>query len=220
MNALFTVILVIAAIYVFFFIRRCVKRITVTVKLMKLAVKNDEISLKFTRNPIAAFFKMSHAPDLTLEVGNKIFLVRFYNGRGPRSQVHFANAEYSAVFSILMVRSFGGMASAITNLGGRGVRRSQSTTSIMTKVRIVPKLDCEAHKRPGKMLIPVFIFNPAPSNVSYVSAEKTSIKLAFTGDIFNDTMIFTGSTFKSYIEREARHVGGYDERIIFHTELE
>ncbi len=217
-------ILLLLAIYVLWRITRLIyKRASFTLRLKRLARSNERIKLRFTRNSLLSLIKMSHAPDLTVEVGNKIYLVRFYNGRGSRTQVHFANAEYSASFAVLAVRAFG-LASKVSNLGrGGGVGRPQSTTSIFTRVKIIPRLEKEqfsAEAARGKETVPVFIFNPAPANVSYVSEERTSIKLAFTGDVFLDTMIFTGSTFLSYIEREARHTGGYDERVIFHTDMQ
>ena len=56
----------------------------------------------------------------------------------------------------------------------------------------------------GVKTVPVWIFNPAPGEVSLVTEEKTSIKLAFTGDTVYGEQIFTASTFAAYAERVFR----------------
>ncbi len=221
MNVILFALLLAVIIYTVSLIRMFAKRMSAICKIKKLSKENEKIKLKFTRNVFASLFKMSHTPDITAEVGNKIYLVRFYNGRGRRTQVHFANEEYSALFSILLVRNLGGMRGKQSQ--GIETAASQSTTTIRRRVKIIPKLKIpeEYIHAPdaGKVLVPVFIFNPAPSNVSYVSDEKTSIKLAFTGDKFRDTLIFTGSSFVRYLDREARYENGYIQDTIFHSEI-
>jgi hypothetical protein len=56
----------------------------------------------------------------------------------------------------------------------------------------------------GKNIVSVLILNPSPSVLSYVSDEKTSIKIAFTGDEMYGIKVFTGSTFLRYIDRMKR----------------
>ncbi len=219
MTLLFSILLILGAYFIFTLLRLVYKRASAILRLVSLAKKEKKIKLRFNRSPMLFLFKMSHAPDLVIEIDNKIFLVRFYNGRGPRSQVHFANEEYSAVFSILMVRSMLSSRAAPQQFGLQG-RAAQSITTIRRRVRIVPALEVPEEYRgcedKGKRIIPVFVFNPAPANVSYVSDEKTSIKLAFTGDDFRGTKIFTASTFLRFIDRETRYDtslrrGYYDE---------
>ena len=53
-------------------------------------------------------------------------------------------------------------------------------------------------------IIPVLIFNPAPGEVSYVTEEKSSIKIAFSGDEFRGEKIFTPTTFVIWADRKKR----------------
>ena len=56
----------------------------------------------------------------------------------------------------------------------------------------------------GKNVEKILLFTPAPNEVSYVTEEKTTIKLAFTGDEFYGMKIFTTSSFIAYADRETR----------------
>ena len=84
----------------------------------------------------------------------------------------------------------------------------KSSANVRRKLIIVPKLEIpEEYKNAeelGKKIVPILVFNPAPSNLTYVSDEKTSIKLAFTGDEFRGIKIFTGTSAANFLEREAR----------------
>ena len=206
MKLLFTVLLIVLFIYLVKFTVYTVKRTRAHLSLKALA-NTQKFKLKFTRSFFASFFKMSHAPDLVAEIGDKIYLLRFYNGRGQRYQVHFANEEYSVSFPTLLIRS-------LFAVGGRlfagHAREPQSTTAIRRRVKIMPMLEIpEEYKNAeelGKQIIPILVFNPAPGSVSYVSDEKTSIKLAFTGDSFRGIKIFTASSVVNFLEREARYL--------------
>jgi len=44
----------------------------------------------------------------------------------------------------------------------------------------------------------------APGELSYVSKEKTSVKIAFTDDEVYGMKVFTSSTFASYADRMSR----------------
>ena len=204
MKLLFTVLIIIAIIYAVSFATFFAKRITAHLRFKALA-KTGKFKLKFTRSFFASLFKISHAPDLVAEIGDKIYLLRYYNGKGRRWQVHFANEEYSVRFQILLIRS-------LFSMGGRlfsGHSHGGSTTTTRRKLIIVPKLQIpEEYKNAeslGKKIIPVLVFNPAPSNLTYVSDEKTSIKLAFTGDSFRGIKIFTGTSAANFLEREQRY---------------
>ncbi len=205
MKILFTILIVLALIYLIGFIIFLTKRIKAHLRFKALA-KTEKFKLKFTRSFLASLFKISHAPDLVAEIGDKIYLLRYYNGKGRRYQVHFANEEYSVRFQILLIRS-------LFSTGGRLLsghsRVAESTTSVRRKLIIVPKLEIpEEYKNAeelGKKIVPILVFNPAPSNLTYVSDEKTSIKLAFTGDSFRGIKIFTGTSAANFLEREERY---------------
>ena len=204
MELLFTLLIIAAIVYLIGAIIFISKRIKAHLRFKELA-KQGKFKLKFTRSFFASLFKISHAPDLVAEIGDKIYLLRYYNGKGRRYQVHFANEEYSVRFQILLIRSL--FASGGRLLSGHS-RAAESTTSVRRKLIIVPKLEIpEEYKNAaelGKKLVPIIVFNPAPSNLTYVSDEKTSIKLAFTGDTFRGIKIFTGTSAANFLEREYR----------------
>ena len=209
MDIVLLIILLIAALYIYRAVRLVIKR-TIAYKKIRALRNNPKIKLKFTRKFFPAVLKMSHAPDVVAEVGDEIYLMRFYNGQRRRRIVHFANAEYSAIFSIVRHSSLYSLGSLLKRSG-----EQQSTTqSTRIKVRIVPKLqipnEYKNAENEGKKIVPVLIFNPAPSDVSYVTDENNSIKLAFTGDSFRGIKIFTATTVAVYLDRVARHLGDKD----------
>ena len=199
MKFLYTLLLIAAIYFVFSKARFITKRLIVRGKLKSLE-KEVNIKLKFTRKFIPSLLKMSHAPDVCAEIGDTVYLMRFYNGRGKRTQAHFANEEYSVIFSVLLIKSLFGMSARLSRDG----EPAEATASARRKVIILPKLEIPIEYK-EKKTVPILIFNPAPSQVSYVSDEKTSIKLAFTGDEFRGIKIFTGTTVVNFLDREARY---------------
>ncbi len=205
MKLLLTVIVIIALANLISAALYVTKRARAHLRFKALA-KQGKFKLKFTRSFFASLFKISHAPDLIAEIGDKIYLLRYYNGKGGRYQVHFANEEYSVRFQILLIRS-------LFSTGGRLISGhsnvAESTTTVRRKVIIVPKLqipeEYEAYEELGKKIVPIMVFNPTPSSLTYVSDEKTSIKLAFTGDSFRGIKIFTGTSAANFLEREQRY---------------
>lgn len=206
MKLLFVFIFLIALIYTSGRIIFLSKRIKAHRRFKALA-KTGKLKLKFTRSFFSSLFKISHAPDIVAEIGDNIYLLRYYNGKGRRHQVHFANEEFSVRYQILSIRSF--FAASSRNLQGE-VKDSESTTAVRRKVIILPKLEVPEEYRDaeefGKKIVPILVFNPAPSNLTYVSDEKTSIKLAFTGDSFRGIKIFTGTSAANFLEREQRYL--------------
>ena len=205
MKLFFAFLIILALVYLIGKAIFLAKRIKAHLRFKALA-KTGKFKLKFTRSFIASLFKISHAPDLVAEIGDKIYLLRYYNGKGGRYQVHFANEEYSVRFRILLIRN-------LFAVGGRllsgHARVSESTTTINRRVIIVPKLEIPEEYRDaedfGKKIVPILVFNPAPASLTYVSDEKTSIKLAFTGDSFRGVKIFTGTSAANFLEREERY---------------
>ena len=135
-------------------------------------------------------------PVCRVSVYGKIYSVRLYNGKGPLYAVHIVNERYSAVFM-----KSGGAVKA-RSFGRRVVRISESSRVYFPRTVILPKLPCNNDE------IPILIFNPAPRELTYVTSERNSIKVAFTGDEINGVKIFTKSTFLNFIDRDTR--GFYD----------
>ena len=50
----------------------------------------------------------------------------------------------------------------------------------------------------------VILFSPAPHEVSFVTEDRSRIRLAFTGDELYGHKIFTPSTFVIFADREMR----------------
>lgn len=201
MNIILFILTVILCVLSYKAIRLIAKRTAVYVKLYRLR-KNKKIEIKFTRNPFLTLLKISHAPDIVAKIGNKIYLLRFYNAKGIKYQVHFASKEYSAVFRILRLTAILDVGKALMGVG----RHSDVAAGTSAAVKIIPPLDDlkELREREGETAIPILIFNPAPSVITYVSEEKCSIKTAFTGDVFYGMTVFTGSGICDFLERESQ----------------
>lgn len=139
-------------------------------------------------------------PDISVEILDTVYLIRLYSGGGDFSSVHFVNEKYSAVY--------------IQVKGASRVHRARVNTpsltggiNIGTRVYILPefKVPEDISKRRGLRVVKVFLLNPAPSAMTYVTEEKTSIQIAFTGDEFYGMKVFTASTFVNHADRESRN---------------
>ena len=127
--------------------------------------------------------------------------MRFYNGIGTKHQVHFASKEYSASFRVVGLTVAADLGRALMGRGKGG----KVGVGANGKVRIVPelKLPFEYSNLGGKAIVPIMIFAPAPSAISYVSEEKNSIKTAFTGDGFYGMTVFSGADACDFLLRES-----------------
>lgn len=180
------------------------KRIFAMRKILTLK-ESAKARVKRLRHPFASFFKLSDKPDLVIQIGKSIYLVRFINGRGARRFMHFASESFFITYSKMRL-SVG----SLTSLRGRrGPSKPGFITTGAHSVKILPKLNIPEEyitKRDvyDTKLVPVLILNPAPNEVSYVTEKKTSIKVAFTGDEIYGQKIFTATSFISYAERIKR----------------
>lgn len=143
-------------------------------------------------------------PDATVEIADTIYLIRLYSGAGKYHSVHFASEEYSCVYMRMR-------ASARSPYGtGASSLAMSSGINLSAKVhRITPMEIPEQYKESKKKVVRVLLLNPAPSVLSYVSPEKTSIKIAFTGDEMHGQKVFTADSFMRYADRMKRE----DERL-------
>ena len=177
------------------------KRVLLISKLKSLK-KECGATVKFLRLPFLPTSLMSEAPDATVEINDTVYLIKFYSG-GSMKYVHFASPKYSVRFAKMKAGRFvvntkwrSGAFSAVSNAFNVGAK-----VFIMPDFPIPENIKAEGY---GKKIEKVLIFNPAPFEVSYVSEEKTTIKLAFTGDEFYGVKIFTASSFAAYADRETR----------------
>ena len=181
-------------IWLAFFMRRTV----FLVSLLSLR-KVEGIELKIAFLPALILPRTLKKPLIEIKVREKIYDVYLYHGGGKWRYVHIANERYSVVFSKL-----GGMAS-------RGVSRTLGTSKRVAinlpggvgraKVRTLPKPKGNGH-------VPLLVFSPEPAELTYVTKERTSIRVAFTGERIGLWQIFTRDTLINYLDRDSR--GFYD----------
>lgn len=177
-----------------------VKRIRLLSMVMRLK-KINGVSVEITSLPAFIAPRPTKAPAARITIRDKTYSVRIFNGRGALYAAHIANEKYAAVF----LKSAG--ARKVRFFGRRNVAITQMKSTVyFAKTVIMPD-------RPKSCDIPVMIFNPAPRELTYVTPEKNSIRVAFTGDTVNGEMVFTAGTFARYIDRDSR--GFFDK--IKHT---
>ena len=189
-----TVIFVIIVLFLLWFTKR-------TIFLIRLFGLAKEIDAKITlqRCPYRPMWRASSTADIKIEVLNTVYLVRLYSGGGSSHSVHFANINYSTVYMRLLRSQRSPQGSGASSLS------MSSGMNLSAKFIYLPEVEIpEELKAGGKNVVSVLILNPAPSVLSYVSDEKTSIKIAFTGDEMYGVKVFTGSTFLRYIDRMKR----------------
>ncbi len=135
------------------------------------------------------------SPDITVKIRDTVYRIHLYSGGGGTKFVHFANDRFSVVYSKwkTVMRSSRGMHGLPRELG--------LTLSVKGRVNVIPPLSEHTGK---ERVVNVLLFSPAPAEVSYVTEEKTSIRLAFTGDTLYGYKIFTPSTFAIFAERQWR----------------
>ena len=167
---------------------------------LKQLVKEHSGELKFLSFPFLPMSISSEKPDISVRIRDTIYLIRLYSGRSNRYHVHFASES----FSVRYIK----MASRMVSSGRWRTLVVMHTTQAHTvgaKVFVMPPMQIPKELENGAGRVEkIMIFNPSPNAVSYVTPEKTTIKLAFTGDEMNDMKIFTGSSFVAYADRETR----------------
>ena len=172
------------------------KRLFLLNKLKKLS-KIEGVELTFLNNPWVSIFRVSKTADILIKIYGNPYFVRIYNGGSPTKAVHFANEKFSVCYSRLKSVTY----------TARGRFLNVKGFNFGGNVRVVEKL---TPKNEYESFTEILVFNPAPSEVSFVVKEKNSIKAAFTGDLIYGRKIFTASTLEIFVDREARRIR--DER--------
>lgn len=192
-----------------------IKRTKLLINLFSLK-KECGAKVEILRFPYRPMLFASDKPDLRVTVKDRVYNIRIYSGGGATKAVHFASENYSVVYSRLGVairKSTPYVWSGRAPLFYFGAKVGQ-------KVRYIPSLAKPNKNKESTENFDflytdsateskikeenVIIFNPAPSEVSYVTKDKTKINLAFTGDMLYSERIFTGSTFIRYADRMSR----------------
>ncbi|MBQ8879498.1 MAG: hypothetical protein IJY69_01495 [Clostridia bacterium] len=174
------------------------KRLLLIKRLRSLTAETNAV-VRFYRHPLIKFGRPSTSPDLSVKVGSTLYLIRLYNGGGIDKVVHFASDHFTVRFSRMKTATY--------VRRGRAMLISAASRGFAVGTRVIPICPMDVSTLSGEKgvkAVPVWIFNPAPGEVSLVTEEKTSIKLAFTGDTVYGEQIFTASTFAAYAERVFR----------------
>lgn len=170
--------------------------------LLRIYSLKNECDAKITllSFPYRPMWLAPKGADIRVEILDTVYFIRIYSGGGAAASVHFANEEYSAVFTRL--------SGAKKSPKGTGSSSLAMSLGINLSARVIhlapmqiPKNDATLQ---GKKTVRVLILNPAPGILSYVTKEKTSIKIAFTGDEMHGMLVFTSSTFTTYADRMKR----------------
>ena len=174
------------------FIRFTVKRVTLLVKLGSLK-REAEAKIKIHSLPIRPMWAAKGRPDITVEILGVVYRIRLYSGVGISKSVHFPDRCWSVRYARIKT--------ATVSPRRKNARLvSVSNLRVGAKVIYLPDMPpCDDHR-----VVDVLLFNPAPAEVSYVSEEGNSIRLAFTGDELLGYKVFTASTFVRYAERKYR----------------
>ena len=189
---LFLILLFFLLKLLFFVIKRCLLLFNL---YSLVGMCNAKITLHSF--PFRPMWMMPKGPDVSVEILDTVYLLRLYSGRDGFSSVHFVNERYSAVY--MQVR------------GATRVARARINTptltggiNIGTKVNILPDFEVPKEYLDGREIVKVLLLNPSPSALTYVTEEKTSIRIAFTGDELYGMKVFTASTFVNHADRESR----------------
>ncbi len=210
------IIVIIALVYLTVFFTWFFKRTRLLLSLLSLK-KECGAKVEILRFPYRTMRFISDKPDIRVTIGNRVYNIRLYSGGSAMKSVHFASENYSVLYSRLAVavrRTAPVVWSGRMPLFFVGAKTGQ-------RVRYVPSVKQDKKQTEkddyyyddelfGKSEEEetkeenVLIFNPAPSEVSYVTEDKTKIDLAFTGDMLYRERIFTGSSFIRYADRMSR----------------
>lgn len=182
--------------------RLVTKRLSAVRRLRSLA-KIAGARVRILKFPIISYFRLSSSPEAIAEVGNKVYLIRFFNGRSGLSFVHFASDRFAVTYSKIHI-SIGNI---FIKGARRGYARGQSAPDTSRqKVYIIPQIEVAKEYEParGREVIEVLMLCPEPCEVTYVTETKNAIKAAFTGDEVYGRRIFTPDTFVTFADRAKR----------------
>ena len=152
--------------------------------------------------PYRPMWMTTKKPDIRVEILDTVYLIRLYSGGGLTKNVHFASEEYSCICTQIK-----GALKVYRKVAGRTTPSITSGMNVASRVLVLPPLEVpEVEKLTGKHIERVLLMCPTPSAVSYVTEEKTSVQIAFTGDEVYGIKVFTASTFQRYADRQSRMI--------------
>ena len=193
-------LLIIGIILVLRLLRWTRKRLRLIARL-KTLTREYGGKVKFLRFPLLPTRVNSPKPDAYVRILDTVYLIRLYSGGNATKFVHFADPNYSVIFSRLNVGRF----TSSSRIANRLITLADSAMNMDMRVVIVPDFPIpEDESFFGKRVERVYLFNPAPSEVTFVTEETTSIRTAFDGDEMYGIKIFSLSGFIAHADRETR----------------
>lgn len=199
MTGIFRFILIlIAAVILWRGTRYISKRIGLLRCISRLK-KECNAKITLHKSPFRPMWRASKDPDITVEILDTVYLIRLYSGISSSRSVHFANEEYSCIYLRLRVS-----ARAPHGTGANSLAMTPGVNFAAKVRRLAPLEVPHEYDNTDKMIVKVMLMNPAPNVLSYVTPEKTSIKIAFTGDELHGQKVFTAETFMRYADRMKR----------------
>ena len=144
--------------------------------------------------------RISKKPDATVEIGDRVYLIRFFSGRSSLSFVHFASEKFSVVYSKMRL-SLGSILSRSAR--NKGALSQGAIETSRQKVYTIPAL-IVPEKFKNSNVYEVIMFSPEPAEITFVSKSKSSIKVAYTGDEVYGRLIFTPESFVIFADRQIR----------------
>ena len=191
------ILTVVGAVIFFKAARFLSKRISLLKRIYSLK-RSCNAKITLHKSPFRPMWRATADPDMTIEILDTVYLVRIYSGGGSLHSVHFASEKFSCVYLRLRPSQRSPHGTGASSLA------MSSGINLSAKVHVIDPLAVPTVEADGKRYVRVIIFNPAPGVLSYVTPEKTSIKIAFTGDDLWGVKVFTDFTFIRYAERMMR----------------
>lgn len=200
------ILVILLAIFTYLICRSLFKRLYLVAKLKGLGKMSGAV-IKYRTLPILSLIRLSAKPEITVELGDTVYLIRLFGTGSSHRRVHFASPEYTVTIKGKRVQS----GALVVGYGNAQFRRSgvimvnDYSRPKSGKVRVLPPLKVpQKWGFSGKKTVPVLIFNPAPHDVTFVTPDKNKVVAVFTGDAVYDHLIFTASTFAIYADRRYR----------------
>ncbi len=182
------VILIVIAVKIFLFTKR---RLSMLFSILGLR-KIDTVEVQITSFFALFSKKVTKKPFARIKVRDKTYAVRLFNGKGYSHAAHILNKSFACVFLKT------GGAVKVRSLARHVIAVKEASRVYFPRTVFLP--DTSNYKEE----IPILIFSPSPRELTYVTAERTSIKAAFTGDEVFGSKVFTKTTFANFIDRDSR----------------
>ena len=184
MTSVFVFLLMILAVFciakrIYNFIRAAALRFVFKYKLRTIC-NEKKYKIKFLRNPILSFFKISSIPDVTVKTNEAEYLLRFITCRNRKRIWYFINDKiYVRVFRVFFATP--------------GAPR-HAPIDLSKKLGHIPPIDKKYADPRTKNMIPVLLFNPSPVEINYLDEENQKL-VAGNGSVIHGQTVYNANGF-------------------------